>query len=453
MSKTVLTTVRMQIAKLRSWQQGLLALLYVLSVLLRVGVAFYRGDHVPPPPGAPDDTSYSYLAERLATGYGYSFDQPWYPFGKPAGYPTAHWSFLYTIFLAGVYALVGIHPLAGRLVGALLGGLLLPLMVYRLSRRLFPGQDRVALFAVGCTAFYAQFILFAAKLMTENFYLVALLWTMERALALAEQPNLTQGIVLGFALGVAVLLRQSALPWIVLLFAWLLWVGWRTGRLKHTIGALMVAGILLILAILPFTIRNYCVYGDFLLLNSNTGYAMYSAQHPMHGTSFQEYDAVHVPAELRSLSEAQLDRELMRLGIGFVLTDPWRYFLLSLSRIPDYFEFWPTPDTILLHNVGRMVSFGLFLPFMLCGLWMAVRRFGPLRTPAAWTRFSVTPVALILLFMVSYSLLHILTWAMPRYRLPVDAVAMPFAALALAEVFFPAVVGCIRRFGITTRRV
>jgi hypothetical protein len=41
------------------------------------------------------------------------------------------------------------------------------------------------------------------------------------------------------------------------------------------------------------------------------------------------------------------------------------------------------------------------------------------------------PIFLAFLFMVFYALLHILTWAMARYRLPVDAVALPFAALAL----------------------
>jgi hypothetical protein len=35
--------------------------------------------------------------------------------------------------------------------------------------------------------------------------------------------------------------------------------------------------------------------------------------------------------------------------------------------------------------------------------------------------------------MAFYSLLHILTWAMPRYRLPVDAVALPFAALGILD--------------------
>jgi hypothetical protein len=415
-------------------QSTSLSLLLILSVLLRVGVAFYLGDYVPPPPNAPDDTSYSLLAERLASGHGYSFDQPWYPFGKPAGYPTACWSFPYTAYLAGIYALFGVHPLAARLVSAVLGGLLLPFMVYRLTRRLFPGQDRLALLAAGCAALYGYFVLYAARLMTETFYIVALLWTLERALALAEQPTLVRGVILGVSLGITTLLRQSVLPFAILLFVWLLWVAWRSGHLQHMVGALAVAGLVLALAILPFTLRNYRVYGDFLLLNSNAGYAMYSAQHPMHGVSFQEHAAAPLPKGLRGLNEPQLDRELMRLGIRFVLADPVRYLRLSLSRVLDYFEFWPTADSTTLYDVGRTASFGLFLPFMLYGLWLAMRRSGPLHTPAAWARFSITPLALILLFMVSYSLLHILTWAMPRYRLPVDAVALSLAALALNEL-------------------
>lgn len=413
-----------------------LALLLILSVLLRIGVAFYLGDQVPAPPGAPDDTSYSYLAERLSNGYGYSFDQPWYPFGKPAGYPTAHWSFLYTAYVAGIYRVFGAQPLAARIIGAVLGGILLPLMVYRLTRRILPGQEQVALIATGCAALYAFFILFAARLMTETFYIVGLLWTLERGIALAERPTLVRAATLGLGLGITTLLRQSILPWAILLFAWLLWTGWHAGRFRKVFGALVVVGLIVILLIIPFTIRNYIVYDDFLLLNSNAGYAMYSAQHPMHGTSFQEFTAAPLPQDLdiQNLDEPQLDRELMSRGLGYVLEDLERYLLLSLSRVRDYFEFWPTSDTTLLNNVGRVVSIGFFLPFMLYGLWLAIRRSGSLRTWADWVRFSTTPLALILLFVVFYSLLHILTWAMSRYRLPVDAVVLTFAALALQDL-------------------
>lgn len=198
---------------------------------------------------------------------------------------------------------------------------------------------------------------------------------------------------------------------------------------------------MLLLSILPFTVRNYVVYGDFMLLNSNAGYALYSAQHPMHGISFQEHTAAPLPPDLLNtdLSEAQLDQELMRRGVGFVLADPGRYVLLSLSRIWDLIEFWPTADSTPLYNVGRVISIGMFFPFMLWGLGMALRQAGPLRTLADWARFSVTPLALVLLFIAVYAMLHILTWAMPRYRLPIDAVNLTFAALALDQKVLPVI--------------
>jgi hypothetical protein len=413
----------------------LLGAILAFAVLLRVGVAVYLGDSVDAPPLLVDQRSYDALGTRLLAGHGFSFDRGWYPF-TPAETPTAHWSFLYSLYVAAVYGLFGVHTLAVRLVGALLAGVLLPWLVHRLARRLFPGQEGVALLAAVCAAVYGYFILYAATLMTEAFYIVVLLWSLERAMALAERPTLGGGVVLGLGLGLAALLRQSILPWVVMLFVWLLWASWRAGCVRRVVLGLTAATAIVALLILPFTVRNYMVYGEFLLLNSNAGYAMYSAQHPMHGTSFQEFAAAPVPDELRGLNEAQLDRELMRLGIGFVLAEPGRYLLLSLSRVRDYFEFWPTADTTLLHNVGRTASFGLFLPFMLAGIWLAVRQAGLDRSAGSWIRFSTTPLALSLLFMGFYSLLHILTWAIPRYRMPVDAVALPFAALALVGLAF-----------------
>jgi hypothetical protein len=415
-----------------------------VSVLLRVAVAFYLGDVVDAPPLLTDQRSYHALGARLITGHGFSFDRGWYPF-TPPDTPTAHWSFLYSLFVAAIYALFGVHPLAVRLTQAVIGGILLPYIVYRLARRVFAAEADsftsafsiphiLPLVATLLAAVYAYFILYAATLMTETFYIAALLWVLEQTLALAECPTTRGGLWLGLGLGLATLLRQSILPWVAVMFVWLLWVGLRRGSFRRMVGSLSLSTSLLIVMIMPFTVRNYFVYGRFLLLNSNAGYAMYSAQHPMHGTNFQEFAAAPVPEELMGLNEAQLDQELMRRGIGFVLAEPGRYLLLSLSRARAYFEFWPSPGTTLLNNIGRTGSFGLFLPFMVYGLWRTFRQVGSLRSRSDWTRFSITPFALVLLFMLFYSALHIFTWAMPRYRLPVDAVALPFAALALVDL-------------------
>jgi hypothetical protein len=64
------------------------------------------------------------------------------------------------------------------------------------------------------------------------------------------------------------------------------------------------------------------------------------------------------------------------------------------------------------------------LPFILYGLVLAI--FNP---------YFVNRNSLLFLFVAFYTLLHILTWAMVRYRLPVDAVLIPFAALALLDIY------------------
>ncbi|MBN2389385.1 MAG: glycosyltransferase family 39 protein [Anaerolineae bacterium] len=408
----------------------------IFSVITRLGLALHYGNWVPT---EHDDYSYSSLGLRLATGHGYTFDRNWYPF-TPAETPTAHWSFLYTVIIAAIYALVGFQPVAVRLVTAVLGGILLPWMTARLTRHLFPNRSWLPLIAALITAGYAFFILYAAQIMTETFYIITLLWSFERALKLSEdfaagQSGWSAALGLGVSLGLTALFRQAVLPWVPVLFLWLLWRAWHANArifIRLHLPSLVLAGLVLLAFILPWTYRNYRVYGDFLLLNSNTGYAMYSAQHPMHGTSFQAFEAAPLPGELwgQLSTEAEWDSALLRRGIAFVLADPVRYLRLSLSRVADYFEFWPT-DTSLLNNAGRLLSFTLYLPFMLYGFYLGAKvHYAPVLSCLA------RPTTLLFLFMVFYSLLHIFTWAMPRYRLPVDAVAMPFVALALERIFF-----------------
>ena len=420
---------------------AILIVILLVSVALRVLVALYLGDVVDAPPLLTDQRSYHALGERLISGHGFSFDRGWYPF-TAANTPTAHWSFLYSLFVASVYGVFGVHPLSVRIIQAILGGVLLPLMTYYFSRRLFRlsafkqhnvDAENLGLIAAGISALYLYFILYSATLMTETFYISALLWSLYLAIGLAERPTLKHGLLFGISLTVATLLRQSILPWIIVLFAWLVWVAAQSGFLRRMIGTLALSGLLLMLMIAPFTVRNYLVYGEFLLLNSNAGYAMYSAQHPMHGTNFQEFVAAPMPTDMVGLNEAQMDRELMRRGIGFVLAEPGRYVLLSLSRVVDFFEFWPTSDTTLLNNVGRVGSFGLMLPFMIYGIVVAFRWGGP-KAQGGWIKFSTTPLAMILLFVALYTIQHVLTWAMPRYRLPIDAVTLSFAALGLNNI-------------------
>jgi hypothetical protein len=227
-------------------------------------------------------------------------------------------------------------------------------------------------------------------------------------------------------LGTAVLLRQLFLLFVPFLFLWLLWYG-----RKRQIPTVLVAGAVIGVMILPFTLYNYARFHRFVLLNTNAGYAFFWGNHPIYGTHFVpiltpemgSYQDL-IPQELRSLDEAALDQALLGRGIRFVLDDPVRYILLSASRIPPYFMFWPSSDSSAISNLSRVAGFGLYLPFMLIGLWLSFFRKGSARPG----------LNLVYLFVAVYTLIHLLSWTLIRYRLPVDAVLIVFAALAVIHL-------------------
>lgn len=432
------------IKRLASNPRRILILILAFSVLTRLMMALYLGNSVRPLPGIADQESYHNLAVRVLEGHGFSFAEQWWPATR-ANEPTAHWSFLYTLYLAAVYALVGISPFAARLIQAVTTGILLPWFVYRLSLLLLlprPGEagkassrgqaEAVGLLAAAIASGYAYFIYYGAALMTESFYIVAILWSFDVVIRMAQshRPGWSSWIWLGVALGTAVLLRQLFLLMIPFLLLWLWWA------LRPRLWRLVIPLGIVVLMMLPWMIRNYLAFDHFVLLNTNSGFAFYWGNHPVHGTHFLPIIPLEkgsyyslIPPELLYLNEAKLDSALLQLGIQGVLADPWRYILLSISRIPPYFEFWPLPDSHWVANFSRVGSFGIMLPFMLVGMIMVIRR-----PAASWHSRLASPWALLFLFMLVYTGIHVLTWTLIRYRLPVDAFLVIFAGVAAHQL-------------------
>ena len=127
----------------------------LLGLFARYTAAFVMGDQVVALPAIADQISYHTLARRLVAGHGFTFGNQWWPV-TAANAPTAHWSYLYTLYLAGLYKAFGVSPLVPRLVQATLSGIAHPLLAYQIARLLF--SKRTALWAAGVTAFYFYFI-------------------------------------------------------------------------------------------------------------------------------------------------------------------------------------------------------------------------------------------------------------------------------------------------------
>ena len=411
-----------------------------ISVLLRLALSLYLGNVVEILPGTHDQISYHTLANRFLNGHGFTFGETWWPI-TAANAPTAHWSYLYTFYLISVYKIFGSNPLAARVIQAIIVGIIQPYIVYKMAKHIF--NENVGLISAAITSLYIYFIYYAATLMTESFYILTILASLYFSMMLvkANRIGLTEqvarnSIFLGLSVGSGVLFRQLFLLFIPVLFLWVWWSGRKIGQ-KSLIPSLVASFIVIVAMILPFTIYNYSRFDRFVLLNTNAGYAFFWGNHPIYGTHFEPilppemgtYQAL-IPKELYHLDEATLEQELLKRGIQFILEDPGRYVQLSLSRIPPYFTFWPSTESGLLSNISRVFSFGISWPFMLFGLFYA-----PFSNLLKEKFQLETPLMLLYSFIVIYVAIHILTWTLIRYRLPIDAILVIFAALSIFHLW------------------
>lgn len=430
-----------------------LCVILLASVSARIASALYQGSELNALPGIADQISYHKLATRVLEGHGFTFDVGWWP-ATPAGQPTAHWSYIYVLFLSAVYALGGPNIVAARIIQAVLVGLLQPLITWRIARRLF--GSRVGMVSASFSAVYAYFVFYGGALMTESFYIVAILWAVDIATGIPTRKSSALGwrswIQLGAACALATLLRQVFLFLAPVILLWLLWKLTCCNRvisIRQLAARTAVVPAILIACLAPWTYRNYKVFDAWVLLNTNSGFAFFWGNHPVHGTNFvpilpaSEYGSL-IPEALSGLNEAAMDRALLRKGIEFVREDPVRYMRLSASRIKEFFRFWPSDGSSRISNYARALSFGIFFPLAVGGQLLALYSCMKQNRIA---RPLTQGTSLLILLGAGCTLLHLMTWTLIRYRLPVDAIFIPFSAIC-------AVVGydfLINRFRVQNR--
>src|SRR5258706_416077 len=184
---------------------------------------------------------------------------------------------LYSYALGGVYALFGAEPLWGRLFGASLGALTCYL-VGRLGAEL---EDfRAGLIAAALVAAYWPLFYFDNELISvalENALGTAMLLALLVAGRRRSKPLFALG---GLLFGLAAIARPTVLALAPALpvFAWL--EARPPDRLRAAFAASALIGIGAAAAILPVTLRNAIVGGEFVPIATNGGMNFYIGNNP-----------------------------------------------------------------------------------------------------------------------------------------------------------------------------
>jgi 4-amino-4-deoxy-L-arabinose transferase-like glycosyltransferase len=320
---------------------------------------------------------------------------------------------LYPYFI-GVFSLLG-GLAAVKVAQALVSALLVP-AVGRLGASVFSPEAGLA--AAAIAAFYPELVWFSAHFWVETVFTVLLWWGFERLVAADGRGSLGAAIVAGLLFGMAVLARETVLYFLPLAAAWL--AGRRPGGAARGAAFLLAA----VLAVAPWTLRNWVVYGAFVpvstagALNLWQGNALVSRQEV-----YDQYWAVHGRIEKYRFARAKGLEAIRDRQPGWI-------FEKLRQEMPN---FWEADSQALVHVVRG--AYGPYPPALAVAAVVVV--LAPFFACLVGLVFGLAalPVArgplLLAAFLAYYNLIHVTAHGYARYRLP----AMPVLFLLTGFVW------------------
>lgn len=380
-----------------------------------------------------DEGYHVQVAEKINSGEGFGTD----PFYRAP---------LYLYFLAGLFNITSGSIYWVRLIQILIGSLI-PILMFFLGTRVF--DRRVGYGAAIVAIVYPTLLYYDAALLITS---LMVLLTTGLALQLyrcEDNPTITNFVLAGAILGLAGLARPNILLLGPVLFLWAWWklkpsLGWkRTLILYFTIGLVSLA------VILPVTVRNYVVSGEFVFIAWQGGFNFFIGNNRKASGWAAEVEGIDLTweggyRESIAFAEKAIGRKLKKTEVSEfwydaafkeISVDPsgWVGLLIKKARliingyeIPNNQNLYVVRDAApiiapLMFNSGLFFPFGLIAPLAILGLGLSVRH---------WRK-------LMLVYLVAGSYLGslLLFFVCARFRMPVIPIFIILAVYACIELY------------------
>lgn len=391
----------------------LLGLALLLGFGLRAGYSSYA---VLSGKSLPSNDEYETIARSLVESGRYEWK----------GRPTAAREPGFPLFIAALYAVFGLHPLAVTLALSVLGALT-ALLLRGVAARAFGEDAGDATFLV--TLFYPYFIFYTGYFYRETllcFLLAAVFYALS---LLEEKPSTPRGAWAGALIGLSATSFSSLLPSCALLA---LYAAWRV-RERASKGAVA----LLLAAALPsalWSARNLAVFGRFIPGSTIGGFNLYTNlivpddarglprenEIKYADTTWRRIDAMSSLME----DDGRQQEAYLAAGRDWIARHPREYLVRTVNQVIKLWRPYPYkrdyqhPYWMIV--LLSLLSDGWLIPLGFWGLWRA-RRAAPDVRYFALLVFSATGV---------YGLLS----AIVRYRLPLMVPLLVCAGAALSRL-------------------
>lgn len=380
---------------------------------------------------------------------------------------------LYTYFLAGVYAVLGEDSLRARLVQCILASLS-PVLTAMIGWRVF-GRT-VGLVAGLWSAVFWTFVFFSTELLDVALASLLYLW-LAYGLVSWDDRRWTKWLACGVLLGLGAITRPNILAFAPVLAAMVLIVGWRNARIRASAAGFetapsrrlrrpILSAIALTMGccgvVLPITLRNRIVGGEWVLLGAYSGLNLHVANNPYSDSKDGPLlvdESVFLPTttwdpnepwarcclnfkNAYRYAEARLGRKPTRGEFSALLGSEARQYIRhhpdwfarhALRRFCWLFNAYESPSNKDLYHFLRFskilrglsyMHYGWLAPLGLVGMGLALSRRSAQSSGLAYLVAMIASLVLpAILFIIN-----------SRFRLPMVHLLVVFAAYALVEI-------------------
>jgi hypothetical protein len=366
-----------------------------------------------------------HVAKSIAAGQGFSSPLRFVETG-----PTVWFTPIYPYLIAGIFKIWGIYTNASKLVIMTLNcafATLTVIPIYGSAERTF-GKN-VAVGASWAWVFLPTALFFPITWIWDTamaaLFLALIFWA---TLVVAEKKTVLPWIGYGALWATGVLVNPSLLSLLPFLAGWAVW----QARRSSTQWPKFAAATLLIFALglVPWTVRNYRVFGKMIVLRSNFGLELWLGNNPNVPDTWAPWmhpnDNLDEAIKYKNMGEIAYMAEKQQEAFLFMRTHPadtlnfmYRRFVenwLAISDSPT--DFWA--NTPLYIKAFFILNVLLSLSTLL-GVLFAYR----FRHPQAFP-YAMVPLIFPIIFYVTHASL--------RYRFPMDPIMMILSTYGVLSV-------------------
>jgi hypothetical protein len=230
----------------------------------------------------------------------------------------------------------------------------------------------------------------------------------------------------GLLWALAALVNPTLCGLLPFLLGWLIFQRWRAGVMSPSLYARVA--LMFVLAVLPWTIRNYYAADGWVFVKSNFGLELWIGNHP---DSYKKelHPMFSFPERFRLImeGEANYSRGKTRLAMAYIKANPREFLKKSWDRVLDTWsareDSWSDGWIAALHlSRADIWICSAFSVISFAGLLVALLAIGMEALP---------PAICLLVFPIPYYITHTAL----RYRHPIDPLMTIFAVYAVSRLW------------------